>query len=136
MKKVFLIKKLGKKLVELKCGRKVAVEHILVLRITLCGKSSCASQIEVVEQPCNTPRKKCLNEKVLASGSLEEVAPYLPMEKYIAEDKQFSAFCDSLDDFILCTPVLVRFVGQNRHYTLGCLQTYHHATRVLSLAKA
>ena len=118
MKRVFLIKQLGKKDFTLNNGRTVQVNHILVLRITVAKNSYFAMHLEVVEQPRKTPCKKCLREHILAQGELKDVIKFIPA-KYFAEDKQFCAVKENFQISALCTPVLIHVKNQMMPYYLG-----------------
>ena len=121
MKRVFLIKQLGRKDFALACGRIVQVSHILVLRITVAKNSYFASHLEIVEQPRKTPSKKCVKERILAQGCVQDVIKFLP-EKYLAEEKQFCSFGKNAEISAVCTPVIVRVKNQMMPYYLGTLE--------------
>ena len=122
MKRVFLLKKLGKKDFTLASGRVVQVNHILVLRITVAKNSYFALHLEVVEQPRKSPSKKCTCERILAQGSLSDVIKFLPA-KYFAEEKQFCSFKENFQVSAVCTPIIVRVKGQMSPYYLGTLES-------------
>ena len=121
MKRVFLLKKLGKKDFTLTSGRVVQVNHILVLRITVAKNSHFALHLEVVEQARKSPSKKCVNERILAQGGLRDVIKFLPA-KYFAEEKQFCSFRENCQISAICTPVLIRVKNQMSPYYLGTLE--------------
>lgn len=121
MKRVFLLKKLGKKNCTLTNGRMVQVDHILVLRITVAKNGYFAQHLEVVEQQRKTPSKKCWKERILAQGVLQDVIKFLP-SKYFAEDKQFSSIAGNAQISAVCTPVIIRVKDQAAPYYLGVFE--------------
>lgn len=114
MKRVFLIKKLGK---ETFSG--VTRDCIITLRITFQGKSAKISLFEVVKQPCSSPRKVCKDETVIAIGSFTDVINVI--KKHIRQAMPFSTFSDS-GKMEINTPFYLALKGSEKIITLGVLK--------------